>query len=148
LKKDYFNSIEVLPIWNWWKIAETGNLIYLHILEDYEGKEDYNLIELWNKLQNEYLDEFGITEEFRKILSLKKKWINKKVEYLTTGERFKLTEIDIIESDIAETMDSKVAVDKDDTIITLERKLGRELDPKQISVKKYYKYINHFSKNG
>lgn len=148
MKGDYFNSIEELPIWNWWKIAETGNLIYLHILEDYEGKEDYNLVSLWNKLQNEYLEEFGITEEFRKILSLKKKWINKKVEYLTTGERFKLTEIDIIESDIAETMDSKVAVDKDDTIITLERKLGRELDPKQISVKKYYKYINHFSKNG
>ena len=147
MKGDYFNSIEVLPIWNWWKIAETGNLIYLHKKDYYEG-EDYTLIELWNKLQNEYLDEFGITEEFRKILSLKKKWINKKVEFLTTGERFKLTEIDIIESDIAETMDSKVSVDKDDTIITLERKLGRELDPKQISVKKYYKYINHFSKNG
>ena len=66
MKVDYFNSIEDLPIWNWWKIAETGNLIYLHKLEEYEGKEDYNLIELWNKLQNQYLEEFGITEEFRK----------------------------------------------------------------------------------
>lgn len=131
MKVDYFNSIEDLPIWNWWKIAETGNLIYLHKLEEYEGKEDYNLIELWNKLQNQYLEEFGITEEFRKILSLKKKWINKKVEFLTTGERFKLTEIDIIESDINETMEGKVKVDKDDTVIMLEQKLSRELDPKK-----------------
>jgi predicted Mrr-cat superfamily restriction endonuclease len=128
-------------------IAETGNLIYLHKKDFYEG-EDYDSIELWNKLQNEYLDEFGITEEFRRILSLKKKWISKKVDYLTTGERFKLTEIDIIEADMQNIMEDKVTVDKDDTIITLERKLGRELNPKKISVKKYYKYINHFSKNG
>ena len=88
-----------------------------------------------------------LQRNLEKILSLKKKWINKKVEFLTTGERFKLTEIDIIESDINETMEGKVKVDKDDTVIMLEQKLSRELDPKKISVKKYYKYINHFSKN-
>ena len=44
-------------------------------------------------------------------------------------------------------MEGKVKVDKDDTVIMLEQKLSRELDPKKISVKKYYKYINHFSKN-
>jgi hypothetical protein len=146
LKGDYFNSIDELPIWNWWKIAETGNLIYLHRENDYT-KEDYSLVSLWNELQNEYLDVFGITEEFRQMLHLKKKWINAKADYLVTGERFKLTELDIIESDMENVMESKVVVNKDDTIITLERKLGRELDPKKISVKKYYNYINHFSKN-
>lgn len=146
MKKDYFNSIETLPIWNWWKIAETGNLIYLHILEDYEGKEDFSLIELWNKLQDEYLDEFGITTEFREILTLKKRWINAKSNYLITGDRFILNEIDEIEIDIKDTMSTKIMVKKDETIIMLEQKLSRELDPKEVSVKKYYNYINYFSK--
>lgn len=147
MKKDYFNSIENLPIWNWWKIAETGNLIYLQKREDY-NKQDYSFkaFELWNKIQNEYLEEFGITDEFREVLALKKRWIQKKADFILTGERFKLTEIDIIEAQIEETKNTKIEVDKDDTLIVLEQKLGRELDPKKITVKKYFKYINHFSK--
>ena len=146
MKKDYYNSIETLPIWNWHKISETGNLIYLHRLEDYDGKKDYSLINLWNKLQNEYLDEFGITRDFEAVLTLKKRWINVKSNFLLTGDRFLLNEIDEIEIDIKDTIDTKIAVDKDDTVIMLEQKLSRELDPMKISVKKYYKYINHFSK--
>jgi len=147
LKKDYFNSIDELPIWNWWRIAESGNLIYLH--KGNYDKEDYTYKAylLWNKLQNEYLDEFGITEEFRQILELKKKWISKKTEFLLTGERFKLTEIDMIEAEISETSSTKTANKKEDSIIILERKLGFPLDDKILSVKKYYNYINHFSKN-
>ena len=146
MKKDYFNSIDELPIWNWWKIAETGNLIYLHKDSDYKG-EDYKPIEIWNKLQDEYLETFGITEDFRKILSLKKKWVEKKADYLITGKRLLLNEIGFIEADIKESMDSKITVDKEDTVIMLETKLNRELNPKEISVKKYYNYINYFSKN-
>jgi hypothetical protein len=142
--KNYYISISELPIWNWWKIAETGNLIYLHKDNDYT-KVDYSLVGLWNNLQNQYLDEFGITQEFEDVIKLKKKWIIKKADYLLTGERFKLTELDIIEAEINETMNSKITVDKDDTVIMLETKLNRELNPKKISVKKYYNYINYFS---
>ena len=147
MKKDYFNSIDELPIWNWWRIAESGNLIYLH--KGNYDKEDYTYEAylLWNKLQNEYLDEFGITDEFRQILELKKKWISKKTEFLLTGERFKLTEIDMIEAEMSETSSIKTANKKEDSIIILERKLGFPLDDKILSVKKYYNYINHFSKN-
>lgn len=147
MKKDYFNSIDTLPIWNWWKIAETGNLIYLHVDGKYEEK-DYSLVDLWDEIQNEYLDTFGITDEFRKMLHLKKKWISKKANFILTGDRFNLTEIDIIEADMSDTMETKIKVNKDDTLIMLEQKLNRGLDPKKVSVKKYYNYINYFSKNG
>jgi predicted Mrr-cat superfamily restriction endonuclease len=148
LRKEYFNNIDELPIWNWWKVAETSNLIYLQKNVDYT-KEDYTIkaFNLWNDLQNQYLNEFGITEEFRQILALKKRWIAKKSDYIITGNRFNLTEIDIIEAEISETMNDKIKVDKEDTIIVLEQKLSFPLDEKKLSVKKYYNYINHFSKN-
>ena len=145
MKKDYFNSIEDLPIWNWWKIAETGNLIYLHKDSNY-SKVDYSLIDLWNNLQDEYLDEFGITTEFREMLTLKKRWINVKSNFLITGERFLLNEIEEIEIDLKDNANTKVGHKKDETVIMLEQKLNFPLDPKKMSVKKYYNYINYFSK--
>ena len=145
MKKEYFNSIEELPIWNWWKIAETGNLIYLHKDSDYK-ENDYSIVKIWDALQDEYLNEFGITEDFREMLSLKKKWIIKKSEYLLTGDRFILNDIDRIESEIDSSTSNISMVKKDDTVIMLEEKLSFPLDPKKMSVKKYYSYINYYSK--
>jgi len=145
MAKEYFNSIEELPIWNWWKIAETGNLIYLHKDSDYK-ENDYSIVKIWDALQDEYLNEFGITEDFREMLSLKKKWIIKKSEYLLTGDRFILNDIDRIESEIDSSTSNISMVKKDDTVIMLEEKLSFPLDPKKMSVKKYYSYINYYSK--
>ena len=149
MNKDYFNSIEELPIWNWWKVSETGNFIYLKKL-DYYDSEDYSLegYELWLKLQNEYIEEFGIDENFQKILRLKKKWIEKRTKYVTEGDRFALMESEIVELDLQEYEQIGQKMDKDSTIITLEEKLGRNIDERRLSVKKYYKYIKHYSKNG
>ena len=146
MKKDCFNSIEDLPIWNWWKIAESGSLGYLYKDEEKHKENDNSVIDLWVSIQDEYLEEFGITADFREVLTLKKRWVNQKAEYLITGERFLLNEIEEIEIDLKEIETLSVSLDKDNTTIMLEEKLGRELNPKKMSVKKYYKYINYYSK--
>ena len=146
MKKDCFNSIEDLPIWNWWKIAESGSLGYLYKDEEKHKENDNSVIDLWVSIQDEYLEEFGITADFREMLTLKKRWVNQKAEYLITGERFLLNEIEEIEIDLKEIETLSVSLDKDNTTIMLEEKLGRELNPKKMSVKKYYKYINYYSK--
>ena len=141
----YFNSIEDFPIWNWWKIAETGDLKY--VFKDGKGKVTDRTVEVWFKLQNEYLDEYGITDGFRRLIKLKKKWIEKRTKYLVDDDRFALMESEMTEVDMDDIIKEK-DVKTDETLIMLEQKLGRELDPKKISVKKYYDYINYFSKNG
>ena len=146
MKKDCFNSIENLPIWNWWKISESGSLGYLYKDENKHKENDNSLIDLWVSIQDEYLEEFGITADFREVLTLKKRWVNQKAEYLITGERFLLNEIEEIEIDLKELDSAGVSVKKDDTLIMLEEKLSRELNPKEMSVKKYYNYINYYSK--
>ena len=143
LKKDCFNSIDELPIWNWWKCSETSNLIYLHKNSDYK-KEDLSLFELWEDLNNQYFDEFGIGDRLVELMRLKKKWIIKKADYLLNENRFALTELDIIEAEMQDNSSSANMAKNSDTIIFLEEKLGREINPKEISVKKYYDYINYY----
>jgi hypothetical protein len=145
LSKDYFNSIEELPIWNWWKVSETGNLSYLRRDENY-NKNCYPFEE-WVFIQNEYLEMFGRTSQHQSFIRLKKKWIDKKADYLISGDRFNLTELDIIESDLSEVTNTNGNTRKEDTVIFLEQKLGREINTRKISVKKYYDYIDYFSKN-
>ena len=146
MKKDYYNSIETLPIWNWHKISETANLIYLHRLEDYDGKKDDSLIKLWDKLQDEYLDEFGITRDFEAVLTLKKRWINTKSNFILTGDRFLLNELDEIEIDLKDANQEKEITDKDETILLIEQQMGFPIDEKKMSVKKYFKTINYLSR--
>lgn len=145
LKKECYNSIEELPIWNWWKITETGSLIYLYKDNNY-SKEDYSLVSLWTKLHNEYLDKYGLTSNLKEVLKLKKEWIKKQADYIITGNRFNLTELDIIDAELKENMSDSSTMTKEESIIFLEEKLGRELNPKELTVVKYNDYIKYYSK--
>jgi hypothetical protein len=63
-----YDSIDVLPVWNWNQIHETGNLKHLMI----DGKQDTppGLQKLWLKLNQQYMDEFGISSKYRDYLRL------------------------------------------------------------------------------
>lgn len=146
LKNDYFDSIENLPLWNWWKIADTDNLIYLYKRDVYEG-EDWSLSAEWDGIISEFIDEYGLSNEYQEVLSLKKQWIDKRSEYLLNGmDRFLMFESELIEIDIKEAMRVKIKGKKEDTLIMLEEKLKREIDPKKITVKKCFDYINYYSR--
>jgi hypothetical protein len=144
LKKDYYDSIEVLPIWNWYEITQTGELKYL--MKDHKYNDKKPLLKTWYSIHNEYLDGYGRSDDFNNILRLKKKWIEKTSQFVLTGDRFKLTEIDIIEADMAEIAKANNSMDKDEMVIFLEQKLGRELNLKEMSTKKWFDYIKYFSK--
>lgn len=145
MKKDYYDSIENLPLWNWWKITETGSLSYLYKDENCK-KDTFHLHKVWNNIHDEYLEGYGLTEDFKSVLKLKQKWIEKQNAFIQTGERFKLTELDIIEAQIKEYTNTGKVVSKEDTIIFLEEKLSREINPKELTVKKYNDYIKYYSR--
>ena len=141
MKGDYYNSIEDLPIWNWWKVSETGNLSYLRKDENYKGKAPN--LKLWEKINDEYFNEYGINDNLKQLMRLKKEWIRLKEKYLVKGIRFALTELDIVEAKMKD-LDKVGDFKKEDTIIYLEEKLGRELDTRKVTVKKYYNYLNYY----
>lgn len=148
LQETYYHSIEELPIFYWWKISETGDLKYLFI----DGKIDVSLapeiIETFDKMQDEYFSRYGIDEDFKKVLKLKKEWIKHRTNWILKKDRRSEMYSEMARIDINDLLNASVSkVKKEDTIIMLEEKLSRELDTRKLTTVKYYDYINYY-KNG
>lgn len=146
LKKEYsdkyYTSIDELPIWNWWQVSETGDLKYLCK----DGFEEAPSVDVWTKIHDEYLESYGLNDEFKKLLRLKKDWILKQSKFIVEGDAFSSTLADITEHKINDIINSGSKMSKEDVIIFLEEKLGREIDPKKLTVKKYNDYLKYYSK--
>ena len=71
LTKDYdtYTGIEDLPIYYWSKIHETGDLNFLKKDESQKIGKRY-LFELWERIQQEHIDEFGTSTEFKQRISI------------------------------------------------------------------------------
>ena len=137
----YYDSIDNLPLWNWWQIQDTGDLGYL--CEEYSEPEE-DLKDVWYKIQDEYLQEFANKDRLRRIVKLKKELIEQQSKYVEEGDRHAKMMAQIAMADLE--METDVGTSpKSNTIIFLEEKLGRELDPKRVTVRKYNEYINYYS---
>ena len=140
-----WTDIEDMPIWNWNQICETGDLKYLY--KDLKGRVSKTLDTLWTELQQQYIDEFGLDENFKQQLRLKKDLIKLNCDYILTKDRFKLVEIKIKQADIL-SLSGKRVVEFYEVLDHVEKYKGFEIDPKKTSVKKWYWTLKNMAKNG
>ena len=110
LKKDYFSSTSELPIWNWWEIVRTGDLVYLN--KSCKGSIN-GLGKIWYNIHDEYLNKYGRTDDFKSVLRLRKRWIEKQCQYILNNDRFALMESELLEIDIADEIGSKKSMSND-----------------------------------
>lgn len=145
-----YKSIEVMPIWNWNKIHETGDLKYLIIAESYKDIADQNNEEtaaLWIDLYQQYIDEFGVNDNYKRYMQ-KKQQLNAKInEYIQSGDKFKLNKINILEIDIKGMVDEKEPQKFGEVVAGVEKFFGFQIDPKVLTVEKYYNYLKYIESN-
>lgn len=143
-----------MPVWNWNKIHETGELKYLikpsfiqslvRQHPNYKVMPDQNNEEtaaLWMDLYQQYIDEFGVNDNFKRYMQKKQQLAAKIAEYIASGDKFKLNKINILEIDIKGMVDEKEPQKFYDVIATLDEFFNRDIDPKVLTVQKYYSYI-------
>ena len=71
LKENCYQGIKDMPIWNWNEIFSTGDLKY--IFKECSGRVSKSIGDHWDNIQDEYIAEFGLDENFKKELKLLKK---------------------------------------------------------------------------
>ena len=140
-----YNSIEELPIWNWFKVFETNELKHIII----EGVvEDTILKDTWNKLFSEYIDIFGLDDNLVSHIKHEKKIVLLELEYAIKKKASDLFKIELEMLKVQEKQSEKVQSDFMQVIAQVESALTRNIDEKKISVRKFYTYLKQLEKNG
>lgn len=137
-----FNTLDELPLFNWWQL-NGGKLEYL-FKEKREIKEGEKpqLIKIYKKLASDYINDFGISREYKFILRKQKEIMLYKLKYIKTEDAMLLTMIQIAEEQLRERTDENGSGDNYKTKAKIEEQLGFRIDPKTTSVKEYQGFIN------
>jgi hypothetical protein len=123
----YYSSINDLPQWNWNKIHDTGNLAYLEKLDNYRNlqeKETEGLVELWHLIYDDFLLEFGLSDNYREVLRKQKEIANLKLQYINTSDRHLLNLIEIEELELKSTFDNTHSLGFERICVEIEKKQG------------------------
>ncbi len=150
IKYKYYRNLDELPLWNWIKLFTEKD--YKYLIKDVEysiftikPKDFEDLNNIWQKIYDEYVDNFGFTKKYKRVLELQRKIAILKCNMYINDNSFIRNEIRIKEQQLKKE-NSKNVVDEDGNdynkqLILIEKWLGSSLDMKQLSTKKYFTYL-------
>lgn len=149
-----YDSINTLPISEWWSIHETGNIILL--LKDNKFALTKGLVDscsnMWDDIRQQHMDAFGVPSGYKEYISLTADYAIAKMKYALSNDNFDLMLMNFAKDDLEKT---KAGTPQSNlqTKGNIERALDLRypIDPKTTSVAEYYTYLEsayQTSKNG
>ncbi len=140
-RNDLWQSIEEMPIHNWIQICETGDLKYCY---KKGGRVSPTLEEHWLKLQQQYIDEFGLDENYKQQLRLKKELAILNCDIVITKDKFLNNLVKIKEAEIL-AITSKEAFKFYEVKDYIEKYKGYRIDPNTTTVIEWYYSLKNMS---
>jgi hypothetical protein len=111
-----------------------------------EGTEEEDSKQ-WEKLQNQYLDRFGLPEDYQKYLRLQVNKAKAQFEYVITGKRFelnKITAIDLKINALTNKNSEEISIQK--MLNHLSKMQGYTLTQYNTTVSQYFELIDTLQK--
>lgn len=138
----YYTDLGYLPVYIWWEMLK---------------KKDYSLLlkwgyyapngeKVWERLQNDFIDEFGIDDNFQKILKAQIEIEEYKNNMVLTGDTSDQIFVDILEIELNKLIGVKKTGTHRGVTIAMEKYLGFRLNPKTVSTRDYYHYVNEINR--
>jgi hypothetical protein len=143
---EYFKSIDTLPIWNFYKVKESGDLRFMFKDEaDYEVSEIRTkllaeMLEVWKQIESDFTNDFGMTENFINRLILEKRVMRLELDYYcnkTAGAKGRFEQ----EKRMFES-GGDVKFSFEETIANIEMFAKFSIDERKCSTKRFFSYIN------
>jgi hypothetical protein len=145
LKGKVHTSIDTLPILNWRKIHATRDYTWLYLTKvERVGKyTNAALKRQWERVYDGYIERFGLSAHYLKMIDKFKEIAQLKVERMQTGDRKLNTFIKIAELELAEIEkgDGLPEVDFYESKSHVEQQIGFALDQTKTTVAEYYSHI-------
>jgi len=145
----YYDSLDSLPIHNWWKVEETGDLGYILLNKpSIEIFKEDELVKVLEKLNNEFINNHSKdNDDFKLLVSLKEDYVIARVNAITEKDLDQEMKADLLDLRII-GMESGNDSDlsKADLIHIIETSKGYEIDTKTMSVNKFHDILNSIMK--
>ena len=139
-----YDSIYTMPISTWLKVHETGELSHIII----EGKaSDIELSESWQKCYNEYIAEFGVNEQFKMFLELKRQLIYATIDAALEPSSINTTLASIAKHDHDSFFDGQEKVNFNLIYARVEKHIGFKLNRNETTVFDFYNYSRLLSED-
>ena len=132
----YYLSIKELPMYNWITLSEENDIKQL----SKTGTVCKRVQQVYEKLQDEIIDTFGVNQDFIKIKNKKKQIELLYCEQIRTGDLSTGWKIEMLELDIEDLQNRQIKSDLYESIIAIEKHLGFKINPKELTVFQFYKY--------
>ncbi len=117
------------------------------VLRKNRNGTDEGDVEAWNLIYDEYLDLYGLGKLNTKYLKALQKRALNELDYIISGDRFKLTLAEMEETTL-ETMLNNVgqSITVEQSLIHLSKWLGQWLNAKIITAREYFDLVGEFEK--
>jgi hypothetical protein len=142
LPNKYYDSIYELPVFNWWKMHEKNDSSFL--LKDKTLAVCDRAHAAFKKIQAQFIDEFGISDEYRKYLQLRVKMELMYIDQVRTGDKSNQAIIETIKIDI-EQLFSQKKPNHNAGVLYLSKAAGAFPDVMTMSVYRYYSLLKELS---
>lgn len=139
----FYDSIDDMPIYNWFKCIEKQDYKYTLIEGEVEPELCKNQFDI---LYSQFIDEFGINDNLREIIRVQNKILVHKINMALTGDKGLLTFIEIDELELKNLLADN-GVKTGSTTIMIEKEMGFAINEHQTSVTKYYTYLKEIKAN-
>lgn len=141
--ENYYVSIDELPLYLWVKCTDGDKTV---LRKNGIGTEDDDL-EAWDLIYNDYIKLYGLGKLNLKYLTALKKRALAELDYVITGDRFKLTLAEMEERQL-ETMLNNVGqnITVEQSLIHLSKWVGQWLNAKKLTAREYFDLIGEFEK--
>ena len=140
---EYYNTLDA-PIYVWEKVHETNDPTWLLVKRNQVSNKIIELLKkAWEKIYDEYIKEFGLTESF---LDIKRKEIEVaqlKLELILTGDRVLETFIEIAEEELAEMNKGNGKSNFMESKIAIENRFKFQINMHSTSIREFYSYLKH-----
>lgn len=141
-KLDCYETIEEMPIYNWFQIHSTSNLKHiLKVKKDITATDLIILEGTFAKLYDEFLDKFGVNETLQKILELKRDIRVLELDMFLNDDFSRETFIDIKKLELESLTKEKTETNYNEVKSYVEKFMGFRLDSKIVTVSEYYTYL-------
>jgi hypothetical protein len=135
-------------MYNWKQIHDTNELKWLFVKKSKcENTKELEII--WSTIYDEYLKEFGLSEEYKEILKIKRRLAMYQADYIEKEDRILLNYINIEQNALESMYDTtKKGSSFRDSLVHLEKMQGIKINTKEITVADYYNYLRSIKENG